>query len=1830
MRAKRIVEWIGEIAAAIVAAVSLALQRTVSGRAKLLRAAAAFGVLAAMALAVSAAAAPAKRIEPKRSASAEIRRGASRRSKAQTGPLVARETLAAKTSWCGHGPNCRATADSATAFLRWHPAQGSRARRNDHAKLATAARVGSGKGRARAHAAGATVTETTGGEAHTWTNYTNAGGYGGPTIPAYDTIQIACRLQGFRVADGNTWWYLIASSPWNYQYYVSADPFYNNGQTSGSLKGTPFYDPNVPECGSGGGTPETAGGEAHTWSNPANAGGSQGPTIGGGATVGIACRLTGFRVADGNTWWYRIAQSPWNNAYYVSADAFYNNGQTSGSLKGTPFVDPNVPECSPGGGGGGGGGSGETTGGEAHTWTNYTNAGGSQGPTIPSNATVQIECKVTGFRVADGNTWWYRIASSPWNGAYYVSADAFYNNGQTSGSLLGTPFVDQAVPNCSEGARPAGETAGGEAHTWANYSHAGGQQGPTIPGGATVSVSCRVQGFAVANGNTWWYLVASSPWSNVDYVSADAFYNNGQTSGSLKGTPFVDTAVPVCVGNYEAPIGSAVGTYHAVGHTTGCVAGDPVNCASGDFWQSFTDVAIAGRGPGLKLTRTYNSVSPTTAGIFGYGWSSSLDQHLTFSEDGTAVVTLDDGSQFSGPPNGSGGFTLPASADATLQKNEDGSYTLTEHATKALTFSSAGKLLSIADLNGYKTTLSYNGSGQLSSVTDTSGRSLTVAFGSNGFVSSVTDPLGRMTSYGYDGSGNLTSVTDPMSRVTSFTYDESHRLLKMTDPRGGVVTNVYDSQGRVTEQTDPAGLVTTFAYTGDNFSSLGGTTTVTEPHGAITIEQYANGFLSQVTKGSGTSGQGTWSYAYDPSTFGTTSSTDPRGNTTTSVYNATGQLMSTTDPLGHTTSYTYNALQEVLTATTPREETTKRTYDSSGNLTSVTDPAGNVTQYRYGDSSHPGDLTAVVDPEERTEAMTYDTYGDVASRSTSPSSGTHDTTAYSYDTDGEQVCEASPDATAANVVCPAAGSPRVANTATQTFNADGEVTASTDAGGKTTNYSYDADGNQTETIDPRGNHTTTSYDPDNRVTSKTTGAGSSAPATTGHTYDLAPGSGACQALASAIYCNTTTDPDGGVSVDYFDARGNKIATSRPGGQLTRYGFDLDANRTSMTDASSRVTTFGYDAANRLTTITYSDGVTPNVEYSYDADGNRIAMRDGSGTTTYTLDADGRLTATTDGSGATTSYVYDKAGDITKLTYPNGKGVVRAYDGARRLSSVTDWLGHTTTFGYDASGNVTSTSYPNGDTVSSAFSPTSAMTQTGLTGGGKTLLSIGYAHNEDELISAETDKRLTGTSAYTYDARNELLGAGSNAYTYDSAGNLTGVGATHQTYNNEDELTGSIAGTFTTTYAYSPQGERLSAMPSQGFTTSYTYDQAGRLSTVAQYLHGPTIKGVKPSSGPAAGGTRVSIFGENFTGATAVKFGAVTATGLQVTSSKHLSVIAPSGEGVVDIQVTTPSGTSPAVAADQFTYTGTAAVGRIRVKRASEASPPPAISYSYNGDGLRVGRTSGASSEHYTWDTVPSVPEITSDGTNSYLYGPDGQVIEQIDHSETPSYFFHDALGSTRALLASSGAVTGTSTYNPYGSLKKATGTATTPIGYAGGYTDGTGLIYLIHRYYDPTAGQFLTVDPDLATTSAPYSYSGGNPVSVSDPSGLSWYNPFSWSDNTWSTVHTVIGLAAKPIYGFADGAINALGAYASATGTCFAYGWGSNECSDATWHATLNGIGFGISTLLTPYRVVSAVWTTGQYLLSLGGHASAPGSPAGGASRPGSASSGSSGGRPRC
>jgi RHS repeat-associated protein len=126
----------------------------------------------------------------------------------------------------------------------------------------------------------------------------------------------------------------------------------------------------------------------------------------------------------------------------------------------------------------------------------------------------------------------------------------------------------------------------------------------------------------------------------------------------------------------------------------------------------------------------------------------------------------------------------------------------------------------------------------------------------------------------------------------------------------------------------------------------------------------------------------------------------------------------------------------------------------------------------------------------------------------------------------------------------------------------------------------------------------------------------------------------------------------------------------------------------------------------------------------------------------------------------------------------------------------------------------------------------------------------------------------------------------------------------------------------------------------------------------------------------------------------------------------------------------------------------------------------------------------------------------------HVYGLGGLSFEQINTSTgTVSYLHHDQAGSTRLLTGSTGIVTGKCTYNAYGT-PTCEGTSTTPLGYDGQYTSSdTGLIYLRNRVYDPATAQFLTVDPLVGQTHAPYNYAGDNPLNEADPTGLgNWLN----------------------------------------------------------------------------------------------------------------------------
>jgi RHS repeat-associated protein len=158
-------------------------------------------------------------------------------------------------------------------------------------------------------------------------------------------------------------------------------------------------------------------------------------------------------------------------------------------------------------------------------------------------------------------------------------------------------------------------------------------------------------------------------------------------------------------------------------------------------------------------------------------------------------------------------------------------------------------------------------------------------------------------------------------------------------------------------------------------------------------------------------------------------------------------------------------------------------------------------------------------------------------------------------------------------------------------------------------------------------------------------------------------------------------------------------------------------------------------------------------------------------------------------------------------------------------------------------------------------------------------------------------------------------------------------------------------------------------------------------------------------------------------------------------------------------------------------------------------------YTYDGDGLRASKTVAGNTSQFVYDIVEGLPLVLSDGANNYIYGPGGVPVSQINGS-TVTYLHQDQLGSTRVLTDASRNVVAAYSYDPYGKTTSKTGTATTPMQYAGQYYDAeSGLMWMRARYYDPNTGSFLTVDPLRDISRAPYNYANNEPTNFTDPSG---------------------------------------------------------------------------------------------------------------------------------
>ena len=282
-------------------------------------------------------------------------------------------------------------------------------------------------------------------------------------------------------------------------------------------------------------------------------------------------------------------------------------------------------------------------------------------------------------------------------------------------------------------------------------------------------------------------------------------------------------------------------------------------------------------------------------------------------------------------------------------------------------------------------------------------------------------------------------------------------------------------------------------------------------------------------------------------------------------------------------------------------------------------------------------------------------------------------------------------------------------------------------------------------------------------------------------------------------------------------------------------------------------------------------------------------------------------------------------------------------------------------------------------------------------------------------------------------------------------------------------------TTTFSYAYGKTGNRLSASDRNG-SSNYTYDSIYRMTEEAisrSEAKGTLTYGLDPV------GNRQSL--------------ASTVTGINQQSASY-NVNDQVTANSYDANGNTLGANGKSYAYDSFDRMTSFNGG--------------AVTMVYDGDGNRVAKISGGVTTQYLVDDLnptglPQVMDEVVGGVvqRTYTYGL--QRISQTQvASATTSYYGYDAHGDVRFLTASTGAVTDTYDYDAFGNIVGSTGTTPNVYRYQGEALDSeTGLYYMRARYYDPTVGRFLNVDPMTGQGEHPYTYAGADPVNGHDPTG---------------------------------------------------------------------------------------------------------------------------------
>ncbi|MFY9316400.1 MAG: DUF6531 domain-containing protein, partial [Burkholderiales bacterium] len=480
----------------------------------------------------------------------------------------------------------------------------------------------------------------------------------------------------------------------------------------------------------------------------------------------------------------------------------------------------------------------------------------------------------------------------------------------------------------------------------------------------------------------------------------------------------------------------------------------------------------------------------------------------------------------------------------------------------------------------------------------------------------------------------------PIGLLSAYRSDGKYYRFELI---GTVWTPDPDVADRIAEIKDGSGVRTGWSY----YEALTENTETYDVQGVLRSITSRAGLTQTLAYSDGTAGGANGGYVLDAA-----------GNPTVAVLPA-GLLIRVADAYGRSLAYGYDAAKRIVKMTDPGGGTYLYSYDANGNLTQVAYPDGSQRGYVYENVSFSRALTGIVDENGvRFATFAYDAQGRAISTERAG---------------GVQKYQVSIDSATSSVVTDPLGTqrPRAFETRQGVRKTSGE-TQPGDAGPSSTAATYDSSGNRTSSTDFNGNRTDYAYEtPRNLETSRTEGltaAGGTTPQTRTITTEWHPTFRLMARMAEPLRITTYGyDARGNMLTKGVqattDANGSQGFSGTPTGSPRTWTYTYNANGRVLTADGPRidvadVATYTYYANDdpnlgkrgNVASITNAAGHTTQIP-SYNAHGQPLTIVDPNGlTTTLTYDARQRLTSRSVG-GELTTYDYDPAGQLVKVTMP---------------------------------------------------------------------------------------------------------------------------------------------------------------------------------------------------------------------------------------------------------------------------------------------------------------------------------------------------------------------------------------------------------------------------------------------------------------------------------------------------------------------------------------------------------------------------------------------------